>query len=208
MKEYFRNIYLAISTILVGMSVTFRRMLQPSVTLQYPHEKMEVPKGSRNKLFNIIDECNGCSQCVRACPVNCIVLETVQAFEGEDLGETSDGSKKRLHVTRYDIDMGKCCYCGLCTYPCPTQAIVMTDEYEYSTYERDGLIFKFATYTPEQVAELKRRDEIRKKEKAAKKAAAAKAKAEAAAKKAAEESAKPAPEKPAGEAADSEKTTE
>jgi len=202
MARYFKNIYIAISTIIAGMTVTMRRMLSPSVTVQYPHERLEIPKGSRNKLVNIIDECNGCSQCVRACPVNCITLETVQAFEGEDLGVTSDGSKKRLHVIKYDIDMAKCCYCGLCTVPCPTQAIVMTDNYEYSSYTREGLLFHFSKYTPEQVAELKRRDEIRKKEKEAKKLAAAKAKAAAAAKKAEESAGKAdTPEKPTGESA-------
>ncbi|MFC1477478.1 NuoI/complex I 23 kDa subunit family protein [candidate division KSB1 bacterium] len=183
MKAYFRNIYIAFSTIFAGMTVTMRRMLNPSVTVQYPHQRLDIPDRARNQLVNIIDECNGCNQCVRACPVNCITLETIKAFDGEDLGTTSDGSTRRLHVTVYDIDMSKCCYCGLCTIPCPTEAVVMTDKYEYAAYNRDDLIFHFAKYTPEQVAEMKRRDDIRTKEKEAKKLAAEKAKAAAAAKK-------------------------
>ncbi|MFC1562275.1 NuoI/complex I 23 kDa subunit family protein [candidate division KSB1 bacterium] len=183
MTQYFKNIYLAIITILIGMSVTWRRMMNKSVTVQYPHERLPIPKGSRNQLVNIIEDCIGCDQCVRACPVECITMETIKAFDGEDLGETSDGSKKRLHVAVFDIDMAKCCYCGLCTFPCPTECLIMTDRYEYSSNDRFDLNFHFATYAPEQVAELRRRDEIRQKEKEAKKLAAEKAKQAAAAKK-------------------------
>jgi len=184
MRHYFRNIYIAISTIIAGMTVTMRRMLNKSVTIQYPHERLPVPPRSRNQLVNIIEECSGCAQCVRACPVECITLETIKAFDGEDLGNTSDGSKKRLHVIVYDIDMAKCCFCGLCTVICPTESIVMTDRFEYSAYSRDDLVFHFSKYTSEQVAELKRRDDIRTKEKEAKKLAAQKAKEAEAAKKA------------------------
>ncbi len=195
MAQYFRNIYTAISTILIGMSVTWKRMFHRAVTIQYPHERMVVPKGSRNQLLNVIDECTGCKQCERACPVQCIKVETIGTFEGEDLGVTSDGSKKRLHVTVFDIDMAKCCYCGLCTVPCPTEAIVMTDKYEYGAYNRDDLLFQFATYSEDEVAELRRKNDIRVKEKEAKKLAAAKAKAAAEAKKN-EEGAAGAAEKP------------
>ncbi|MFC1556113.1 NuoI/complex I 23 kDa subunit family protein [candidate division KSB1 bacterium] len=184
MARYFRDIYKGIATILIGMSVTMRRFMNPSVTVQYPHEKLDIPKGSRNMLVNIIDECNGCKQCERACPVECITVETVMCFDGEDLGTASDGSKKRLHVTKYDIDLAKCCYCGLCTIPCPTEAIIMTDQYEYATYNREDLVVSYAKYLPEQIEELKRRDEIRKKEKEAAKLAKEKAKAAAEANKA------------------------
>ena len=30
----------------------------------------------------------------------------------------------------FDIDMAKCCYCNLCTYPCPTECIYMTPSFE------------------------------------------------------------------------------
>jgi len=172
---------------MAGMAVTMRRMLHGSVTVQYPHQKLEIPPRARNQLVNIIEECNGCNQCARACPVNCITVETIKEFDGEDLGVTSDGSKKRLHVVTYDIDMAKCCFCGLCTYPCPTESIVMTDTYEYSTYDRNDLLFHFSKYTPEEAAELRRRDAVRTKEKEAKKLAAQKAKEAAAGKKSAED---------------------
>jgi NADH-quinone oxidoreductase subunit I len=169
------------------MYVTFKHLWTKSVTIQYPHVKMDIPKGSRNQLFNDITDCSGCSQCARACPVDCIKIETIKSFEGEELGITSDGKERRLHTVVWDLDMAKCCYCGLCTYPCPTGCLTMTDKYEYSKYNREDLNFHFTGYSPENVDDLRKRDEVRRSEKEAKKAAALKAKEAAAAKKAAGE---------------------
>lgn len=60
-----------------------------------------------------------------------------------------------LWVTKFDIDFAKCCYCQLCVFPCPTDCIYMTDVYEFSEYDRDSLIYNFATLTPEETAEKK-----------------------------------------------------
>lgn len=184
MAQYFRNIYIVLSTISAGMYVTFKHLFTKSVTVQYPHVKLPIPDGARNQLFNDITDCSGCSQCVRACPVDCIKIETIKIFEGEDLGSTSDGKEMRLHTVVWDLDMAKCCYCGLCVYPCPTECLVMTDKYEYSTYNREDLLFHFTGHSPEEVDDLRKRDGVRRKEKEAKKAAVLKAKEAAAAKKA------------------------
>ncbi len=171
MAQYFRNIYEAVVTVIIGMGVTFRHLFKPAVTVQYPHERDVLPARSRQKLTVDMDECEGCRQCERACPVNCITVETVKALPDEDLGMTKEGKKKRLHVIRFDIDMSKCCYCNLCTFPCPTEAIHMMPDYEYSTYDRSDFLLKFARYTEEEAEALRERS---RKEKEAKAAAAGK----------------------------------
>jgi NADH-quinone oxidoreductase subunit I len=100
-----------------------------------------------------MDDCIGCDQCARACPVNCITIETVKSIPGDDLGKTSNGKKKALWVTRFDIDFAKCCYCQLCVFPCPTECIYMTDVYEFSEFDRDKLIYEFSTLTKEEKRE-------------------------------------------------------
>ncbi len=142
MSRYFANIYQSLSSIWVGMNITLKHLFTPAITLQYPEERWEMPERARNQLFNDIDDCIGCDQCARACPVDCIYIETEKT--DDDLGLTSKGTKKCLKVLRFDIDMSLCCYCGLCTYPCPTECLVMTPNYESSVYDRTDLLYKYA----------------------------------------------------------------
>lgn len=206
MKEYLKNSWEGIWTVLIGMRITFMHLFQPAVTIQYPDVKVPLPDGVRNRLYVNMDDCIGCDQCSRACPVSCIEIETVKALPTDDLGITSNGKKKALWVTKFDIDFAKCCYCQLCVFPCPTDCIYMTDVYEFSEFERNGLLYNFSTMAPDEIDEKKVNFEKMQAEKEAKKAEAAKAKAEAAAKKAAETKAdaKPETEKPGTEKPDTE----
>ena len=181
MKEYLKNTWLGIWTVLVGMKITFKHLFTPSVTIQYPDVKVALPERVRNRLYVNMDDCIGCDQCARACPVECIEIETVKSLPTEDLGKTSNGKKKALWVTKFNIDIAKCCYCQLCVFPCPTECIYMTDAYEFSEFDRNDLVYKFATLTNDEAEEKKLNFEKMQAEKEAEKAAA-KAKAEAAAK--------------------------
>lgn len=173
MKEYFGDIFRSIWTVLVGMKVTFLHLFTPAVTIQYPDVRLKLPERARNRLYVNMDDCIGCFQCDMACPVDCISIETVKALPTDDLGTTSTGQKKRLWVTKFDIDIAKCCYCGLCVPPCPTECIKMTDVYEFSEYNRTSLIYNYSTMTPAEVADAKTKLAVYDKEQAAKKAAAA-----------------------------------
>jgi len=188
MSQYFKNIWDGVLTVLIGMKVTWRHLFTPAVTIQYPDVRLQLPDRARNRLYVNMDDCIGCDQCAMACPVDCITIETVKSTPDVDLGLTSVGTKKRLYVTRFDIDIAKCCYCGLCVPPCPTECIKMTDVYEFSEYDRQSLIYNFAVMTPDAVAEAKAKLAAHEKEQAAKKAAAA-----AAPKPAAPRPATPAP---------------
>ncbi len=179
MIEYFRNIFKSVWTVLIGMKVTFVHLFVPAVTIQYPDVHQKLPERARNRLYVNMDDCIGCFQCDMACPVDCISIETVKSLPTDDLGMTSTGQKKKLWVTKFDIDIAKCCYCALCVYPCPTECIKMTDVYEFSEYERTKLIYNYATLTPEEVADVKAKAAVMEKEAAAKKAAAAAAAAQA-----------------------------
>ena len=174
MKRYFLDIYETISSILGGMGITLVHLFRArndNVTLQYPEEKWPRPErniGFDHSNYNVIrsrlhvdmDDCIGCLKCERACPVDCIKIVTEKApTRGEDIkairhkGITSNGTRKALVVTRFDIDMSECCYCNLCTYPCPEECIYMTGgpnakkhpiDYEFSEPDRSDLIYRFA----------------------------------------------------------------
>lgn len=178
MKEYILKFWQGLLTILIGMKVTFRHLFVPAVTIQYPSVKPQLPERERNRLYVNMDDCIGCDQCARACPVDCIEIETVKSIPGEDLGTTSNGKKKALWVTKFNIDFAKCCYCQLCVFPCPTECIYMTDVYEFSEFQRENLIYDFVTLTPEEREQKKKNFAEFQAKKEAEKAAAAKKAAE------------------------------
>jgi NADH-quinone oxidoreductase subunit I len=170
---YFYSIFHSLYTVVVGMKITIKHLFTRSATVQYPTVKMKIPERARNRLYVNIDDCIGCDQCSIACPVDCITIETIKSTPDMDLGMTSKNTKKRLYVPRFDIDIAKCCYCGLCVWPCPTECIVMTDVYEFSEYNRQNLIYSFANMTAEDIKASQDRLERYNAEQAAKKAAAA-----------------------------------
>jgi formate hydrogenlyase subunit 6/NADH:ubiquinone oxidoreductase subunit I len=67
--------------------------------------------------------------CEAICPAYAITI-TVK--------ECSDGSRR---TDRYDIDLTKCIYCGLCQEACPVDAIVETVNFEYATETHDELLY-------------------------------------------------------------------
>lgn len=68
--------------------------------------------------------CVGCTFCARTCPDYAIQVERV-----DDPGLRT--------LTRYELDLTKCCFCGLCAEQCPTDALCHTGQYELSFYHRD-----------------------------------------------------------------------
>ncbi len=148
MKYVWYRLYYTVKGVLLPLWVGLVNLFRKPVTIQYPFEKPALNPRSRMMLYNDIDNCIGCLQCARVCPVDCIAIETVKA--DRDLGTTNTGHKKRLYVTVFDIDEAKCCYCNLCTEVCPTECLVMTPNFEGSVYNRFDLILRFAKFTPEE----------------------------------------------------------
>ncbi|MBM2816958.1 MAG: dehydrogenase subunit [Ignavibacteria bacterium] len=182
MGNYFRNIWLGVWTVLVGMRITINHLVMRKVTNQYPdrypdlkslEEAKLVPTNSRNRLFVDKEDCNGCKGCERDCPVNCISVETTRVTPGDTVPLLRSGGKRNLWVTNFTIDMAKCCFCSLCTQACPTSAIVHTSEFEYSEYNRNDLVYQFSPFSPEEAQVKKDMFANYQAEQAAKKAAAA-----------------------------------
>ncbi|MCH7575152.1 MAG: 4Fe-4S binding protein [Candidatus Marinimicrobia bacterium] len=186
MNQYFTNISVAITSLLTGLGVTLghlRNKKRLNATLQYPREKWPIPErniGFKHADYNVIrtrlhvdiDDCIGCLQCVRACPVDCIVIDTIKVPKELELAtipqstqtsETSFGTAKKLLVARFDIDMAECCYCNLCVYPCPEECIYMVGgpneekheiDYEFAVDNRNGLVYEFASASDAEVTDL------------------------------------------------------
>lgn len=127
--------------ILKSMLIAFRNFFRPNITLQYPHEKLELPERSRWAVALKLDEegkhrCTGCLACEKACPDYIIEIQTTT---GED---------RSKHIDHWKYEVGACMMCGLCVEACPYDAICMSHQYELARTDPDALCYELLTDVP------------------------------------------------------------
>ncbi len=118
---FLQRIY--IPEIVKGLALTFKQMVRPKFTRQYPEERWNPPSSFRGRPVLVeedgVERCVACGLCARVCPA--LAIE-VQASETE--------LEKERYPVRFEINMLRCIFCGFCEEVCPEEAIVMSDEYE------------------------------------------------------------------------------
>ena len=131
-----------------GLIITFKYMLKPVVTIQYPYEKKVVSeryrgimglttkaeqdmKDQETGLENDHLLCISCFKCMDACPVECIDIQREK------------GDKGKFELKGFSINFARCTFCGLCVDACPVagKAIVHTRHYEEVFFERKEMVF-------------------------------------------------------------------
>jgi NADH-quinone oxidoreductase subunit I len=76
--------------------------------------------------------------------VDCIYIKAEKRPATAPAIWAADGTPIKLDTRVFDIDMSLCCYCNLCTYPCPTNCIYMTPEYEFAATDLTQHLYHFA----------------------------------------------------------------
>ena len=136
-SQYVGNIWSSAATLFDGLAVTFSHILRRPSTVEYP-DRMAVrvqdtlPPRYRGILEVDLEICTACLACERACPIDCIIIDAKK-----------DKAVGGFVMTRFDIDLAKCMYCGLCSEPCPTGAIHHTTEFEGADYSLESMIRRF-----------------------------------------------------------------
>ena len=121
--------------LILGMGITGKHLGRHAVTLQYPEEKWDMPERSRGIVVLLSDKetgelnCTACMLCMRACPTAAIYIDAPR-----------DENKKR-QLKEFVVDNTLCCFCGMCEEACNFTAIKMAGMYEFSTYDKNDLIW-------------------------------------------------------------------
>lgn len=135
---YFDNIMSGIRTTAQGLRITGTYLGKnlgsggkKTFALQYPDEKLPIDKVTHRGIHEYdVDRCISCEMCAKACPVDCIYIESV-------------GKGKTAIMTRFEIDYSKCLFCSLCVPPCPSECIVLGEKYSLPGHTRDDMVVKF-----------------------------------------------------------------
>lgn len=124
-----------------GMGVTFKEMMAPTVTEDYPDGPALFQERFRGKHElqrdeNGMEKCVACFLCAAACPARCIYIE---AEENKEVERISGGER---YASVYNIDYSRCIFCGYCVEACPTDAITHGHGFELASYSTSTLVMR------------------------------------------------------------------
>jgi NADH-quinone oxidoreductase chain I len=130
-NKYFSELATGAQSLVAGFIVTFKALVSPVVTVQYPREKCTVGKGYRGHPQLVMDEtgrpkCIACGSCMRLCPSQCFTVQ----------GEKKEGDKRK-YPTVFKLDFTRCSLCGTCSEVCPVAAIEYSDIYALAGFARE-----------------------------------------------------------------------
>jgi NAD(P)H-quinone oxidoreductase subunit I len=119
-----------------GMALTFKHLFRAPITVQYPEEKLTISRRIRgNELVWFPEKCTGCATCAKSCPQGNIEIVTHR-----------DEANNYI-VDKFEVDTGRCMFCGLCVESCPYEALAMGYSYERAKYRRNDLVLNKESIT-------------------------------------------------------------
>jgi NADH-quinone oxidoreductase subunit I len=137
-RTFWNNLYFP--SILQGLALTWRHIFRKKDTLQYPEQKRVFGERYRGVPALVKDQdgrekCVACYMCQWVCPPLAITIEADEYPKDHGLRQIEKYPK------RFEINMLRCIYCGLCEEACPEEAIFMSKTYVVTGMSRELMIF-------------------------------------------------------------------
>ncbi|MGB9006060.1 MAG: 4Fe-4S binding protein [Candidatus Aminicenantales bacterium] len=101
-----------------------RHLFKKPATVDYPFQKLEVPKDFRGSPYLRPELCIVCRACERDCPAEAI-----------DIASINEAEKK----FKLAIHNDRCIHCAQCVDSCPTDAMQMDQRFEIAAFDRHDL---------------------------------------------------------------------
>jgi formate hydrogenlyase subunit 6/NADH:ubiquinone oxidoreductase subunit I len=114
-----------VSTLWVLVEGLFSRPM----TIEFPHEAIQIPKAYRGEQKLDIDRCISCGLCQEICPNRAI-----------EMVRLPEPHRQACPRTYPKIDLRKCCFCALCQDICPQRCLNMTNNVFLATPDPGSLI--------------------------------------------------------------------
>jgi NADH-quinone oxidoreductase subunit I len=127
---------LYLPAVLTGLQTTVKHMFKPSVTMQFPEQRPELPPNYRgvhrlNRDTQDRVKCVACYMCSTACPAHCIDI----------VAAPSPWPDREKYPETFVIDELRCIYCGMCEEACPCDAIELTSLFDLTGLSREEMMF-------------------------------------------------------------------
>lgn len=141
MPSKINEVFGSAAAIAKGMGITFKEMMSPTITEDYPDAPPKFQERYRGvhvlqRDENGLEKCVACFLCSAACPADCIYIE---AAENTETTRISGGER---YASVYNIDYNRCIFCGYCVEACPTDAITHGHGFENASYNTSTLIYR------------------------------------------------------------------
>ena len=135
MRNPLKEVATGLASLFTGMRLTIGQFFKKDVTVQYPHQSLEMPARFRGHIELTLDEqtgkaaCIACKLCEKACPSDCIQVDGIKP----------EGKGKKV-VTQYQLDFTRCSLCAACVEACKSEAIQFSKHYNLAGRSKEDFV--------------------------------------------------------------------